>query len=120
MDGGGDICESCFEDYYFECPECGFAFAIRNAVVHHFRTYCRTCFEDTFIQCSDCKEYVREDDTTSIEGKVFCEDCTPECDVCSQNRIVNSDGLCEECEEIKREKEKEDDDEEEKDGDEKV
>ena len=75
------VCDSCFNEYYSLCPNCG------EYHYHYNFTYtgedlavCRNCLENNFVRCQDCgryylKEHVQE--ITDIHGEkiIACDNC---------------------------------------------
>lgn len=81
--GGEDIyyCESCQRDFCMQCS-----------------TYCRQC---EVIVCGDC---ARE---CPACNQLFCKQCTAACTECNRifcQECLNEDGLCESCEQYRKEK----------------
>ena len=80
-DGGGEfVCESCYEDDYAICEDCGGVYRIEdfqcvNLETSRERMVCDWCAND-YSRCEDCGHlyedaYIRED----FNGTVICDDC---------------------------------------------
>lgn len=86
---GETICESCRDEYYAECEECGDLEHRDNMnYIEDIGYVCEDCTENHYIWCEICEEYTHEDDATWIESEqrsicahcrdkhyIWCEEC---------------------------------------------
>ncbi len=75
---GDYICESCRDDYYYTCEDCG--------EIHHQddmtwiedkQMYvCDSCLDGNYYQCEYCEHWYSSDNVNeTYEGKWVCDDC---------------------------------------------
>ena len=71
------ICQSCYEDYYCQCEDCG-------EYMHQDDAYwceesekyiCRTCYEDKYEVCTECHNIFAREDMEEHNGEYVCSDC---------------------------------------------
>lgn len=69
------VCESCYNEDFYCCEECGDY--IRDAYyVDSEEIYvCNTCRERYFTECGDCGELFRDDDIVWIDENPYCARC---------------------------------------------
>lgn len=111
---GDVICESCYDDGFFTCPDCGEIYRTEDAVrvnpdTSHEDYVCQDCADRNYVQCDHCGEYFdthylwAEDDHRAI-----CENCCDYYVVCEEcGTIMHIDDalysesyggyLCEDC-----------------------
>ena len=72
-----DVCESCLEDFYYTCEDCG-------EYVHRDDAYwcesedgyiCRDCYEENYMTCPECGEIFHVDDMEEYDCNWVCSDC---------------------------------------------
>ena len=113
---GETICESCYEDNYFTCDDCGEIHHNEDLIVvdpcHRYeQCVCSDCAERHYYRCDDCGEYFSDrnvhignndvaicDDCWDRGGWSVCEDCE---NIVSDDEInyCESDGCyyCDSC-----------------------
>lgn len=79
---GETICESCYENNYFTCEDCGEIHSHEDLIVvdpgHRYEQYvCSDCAERHFYRCDDCGEYFSDDEINYCEsdGCYYCDSC---------------------------------------------
>lgn len=78
---GETICESCYEDNYFTCEECGDIHSNEDLIVvdpgYRYEQYvCSDCAERHFYRCDDCGEYFSDCNVhTGNNDVAICDDC---------------------------------------------
>lgn len=79
---GDYVCESCRDDYYVSCSECGEYVDVDDEVFLEDgdRWVCVDCLEysDKYFQCSDCDQWFMKrytDCYETVDGRTICEDC---------------------------------------------
>lgn len=78
---GNPLCNSCFEDHYFVCEDCGDVEDADDMVTVH--TYssgekyvCSYCAEHNYYRCMDCDEYfTRRAGYVDSNDDFLCDDC---------------------------------------------
>jgi hypothetical protein len=74
----GRICESCYDDLYDICSDCGGEF-LRDALIESSernpKLYCGTCYTHTFTSCHSCDKEIRRDSAYEVFGDSYCENC---------------------------------------------
>ena len=76
-DNGETICESCFEEYYYPCDNCGDVTRrddLKN--IDGGREYvCETCADSYYYQCDHCGEYISERNLWLDRNLTICIEC---------------------------------------------
>lgn len=113
----GDIrvCESCRDDHYCYCEDCGEWFDEDTGYTVDDIYYCESCFENRvgngeIVRCAECGEYHHADDMNYVfdengEEVLVCEWCWGHecgtCTVCGETFLssveLSEDGLCPAC-----------------------
>ena len=95
---GDTICESCYDDDYFTCEDCGEIHPNSELVEVNPGTYgvtyvCESCADRNYYKCEECGEYFSDDRIHEDHcGTVICDDCYERYDYVT----------CEDCERIVR------------------
>nr|DAN24199.1 MAG TPA: dehydrogenase accessory protein [Caudoviricetes sp.] len=76
----GLVCETCLEDNYTQCRECGLYFYEYNVIpANDGYHYCEDCYSDTFTMCDECGNYFHNDNDEvfyhASEYLSFCREC---------------------------------------------
>lgn len=113
----GRVCDSCLNDNWTECAECGEYERKEDMIMVDDELYCQICIDNNFEKCDLCDDYVRTGKEQIVEGKKLCESCyedeTTTCDRCDEDiltdNIVEYDGgyYCNDCYQEKLEEEAE-------------
>jgi hypothetical protein len=97
-------CQTCFDQLFFECNECGEFFDVDEKTEIDGESYCEECRTEHFHTCDNCNEWVHEDDIQSHEDNVYCESCFDRlffrCDGCGDYFPVSErhdHDLCSDC-----------------------
>lgn len=103
------VCESCLDEYYTRCDECG------NMCENDMMTcldgvdICLDCRDEYYSSCEECGDWYRNDDLiTAITGRGYtvqiCRECADSCyrrcEECGQlchEDFLNDDDVCENC-----------------------
>ena len=80
VEGGEYICESCRDDYYVSCDDCGCLVYYADAqMVYGWdseQLVCQECLNERYVYCDHCEEYVNEAEIwTSSSRLTICEQC---------------------------------------------
>lgn len=123
------ICETCYDDNYFTCDECGdITHSDDGTYVERDERYlCNVCYDDRYTDCSNCHTSTPNEDVYEIGSNFYCNSCFDEvggtCERCGTGAYnddlysvhVNEDGdeeswcnnctdryatLCNECDDI--------------------
>lgn len=84
------LCQSCFEENYFECDNCGRIEHIDyEYTTHNGYPICESCYYDYFFTCEDCGEIFHNDDSYYIASEDYsvCSNCIDNyhyCDNCNE------------------------------------
>jgi len=92
------VCDDCLENHYTQCDDCGTwieedeSYSISNGVKY----VCGDCIEN-YVYCEGCGEYYYAENCAYIEGenRYICEDC-----------YSDDYFMCEECENVHRNRER--------------
>ena len=103
------VCESCLDEYYMRCDECGHRYENDSMTYLDGRDLCPDCRDEYYNVCEECGEWHHIDDLiTAITGKGYtvqvCQDCADSCyrrcEECGQlchEDFLNGDDICENC-----------------------
>ena len=95
------VCESCYEECYTSCDECGSK--IHNDDAWHFEdeTYCNDCYSELIKTCHECGEECRKIDMNFTNDEWYCVDCYEElfvgCAECGKAISKEDTFYCTEC-----------------------
>lgn len=112
--GDGCYCESCYDDLFFYCDECGETCDIEERVdiderSSRYSRLCTSCADrEGYIRCDSCGEYHTYDMVETKDGNVYCEECLPRgmqrCDECGlyddevdMTKTIEGDYFCSDC-----------------------
>ena len=103
------VCESCLNEYYTRCDECGYRYENDSMTYLDGRDLCPDCRDEYYNVCEECGEWHHNDDLiTAITGRGYtvqvCQDCADSCyrrcEECGQlchEDFLNGDDICENC-----------------------
>ena len=103
------VCESCLDEYYTRCDECGHRYENDSMTYLDGRDLCPDCRDEYYNVCEECGEWHHNDDLiTAITGRGYtvqvCQDCADSCyrrcEECGQlcpEDFLNGDDICENC-----------------------
>lgn len=104
---GAFICQSCYDDDYFTCDDCGEIVHNDNTtyVEYSEEVVCDYCLDRNYTRCDECGAYIPDNDTIrTVESNDICESCCSDhyfcCDECGDiyhQRDYGGDGLCVDC-----------------------
>ena len=76
------ICNSCYEDYYFTCEDCGNIYHIDDCITIHsgwdreVSFVCQNCADNNYYKCDECGYYYIADcTTTDANNTTYCYHC---------------------------------------------
>lgn len=69
------ICESCYCDNYFTCPDCEKIHHEDNSISYANSYLCMRCYERNYFTCDACSEVYHNDDCYSSDDGCYCESC---------------------------------------------
>lgn len=77
---GDWICQSCLDDDYYYCHECGEYHDTRDITEYYDKNgnrddMCDECAEEYCSECDDCGELYINDALIEVDGKKYCPDC---------------------------------------------
>ena len=72
---GNTICQSCRDDNYYSCDDCGELVTCDDAISAGDDLFCPDCVDDNCCQCDDCGEYITSGDEISDSDVTLCESC---------------------------------------------
>lgn len=73
---GNKYCETCHEEKYTSCYDCGDLIEQNNAKTSdNGDYYCKNCYDLNFISCDFCSDEVSNDDTHEVQGDSICYSC---------------------------------------------
>lgn len=75
------VCESCAEDNYYQCDDCGNWFSDHRIRQDSFdNCICDECYDRRWYTCDSCGRLVNTDDVhVSRNGSAYCDDCYDGC-----------------------------------------
>ena len=92
LSDGSVICESCFNEDYFVCEDCGSIEPLDNAVTIHGRYgsvehyVCQCCADRNYSYCENCEKYYQTYLVSSqwVNGNLFeiCDSCLEDLNYC--------------------------------------
>lgn len=111
LSNGNYVCESCKEDHYFTCDECGDLHCDEDGhwIESEEIQVCHRCYDRLFTTCEGCGQSFRHSDMTEADdGEYYCESCYEDrfttCDHCGCEVYRddaywtdNDECLCESC-----------------------
>jgi len=76
-DGRDDMCEDCFNHYYFKCDCCGNHFhrVDEEATRADDKIYCENCYKDNFTTCDSCNKPMPKTMAINYGNYDICEEC---------------------------------------------
>lgn len=88
------VCESCFNDYYVCCDDCGEYYHENDGRrIDDWTWVCDGCLEENWRQCDGCDEYYRCDDMHYDDGDWYCESCWDERENGDDDNYNDDDGI---------------------------
>lgn len=109
------VCESCLDEYYTRCDECGYSYENDSMTYLNGRDLCPDCRDEYCSVCVECGELHYKDDLiTAIIGGGYtvqvcqycadsCYRCCKECGQLCHEDFLNYDDVCENCAEAEEE-----------------
>lgn len=95
------VCETCYENDYNCCDNCGDKAHNNNMIWYGNDVYCDDCYEDLIETCYECGEECRKDEMNLINDEWYCEDCHEEkfvdCAECGETVEKDDTFCCKEC-----------------------
>ena len=94
VEGYGYVCETCLENNFVRCCECGEWFHVDDAYETYYGDWvCRGCFEDCYFKCDECGEIFRtNEDSFDTDHGIICSGCFDEkyaiCESCGQILLI--------------------------------
>ena len=88
------ICESCFEEYYYTCDNCGEVTARDDLISINdgFELVCQDCAESYYYQCNHCGEYVSARRLWIDGNMTICDHCSDYYCLCNDcDDVIHSD-----------------------------
>jgi hypothetical protein len=82
-------CQSCFDDKFFKCDDCGEIYERGNEYEYNGELICQDCYDINYFICEGCGEVIHNDSEYSHREYVYCETCFDEryfyCDSCGES-----------------------------------
>ncbi len=99
---GNLYCQSCFDDIFTTCYDCGDSFKTDEMLYQSGDYYCRSCYDDNFSSCDDCGDDYPIDDLIGVaNGNSICQDCRDSnyysCYECGEIYHEDNCHYCEDC-----------------------
>lgn len=100
----GMVCQSCLDNEYGTCEECGRVHNIDNMNLFEDNLYCDDCYNEIVGTCEDCGSIVSRDDLSDVGDNIYrwvCPDCVYEYHTCSECgdvvETLRDSCVCESC-----------------------
>lgn len=81
---GDFVCQSCINDWYRTCQDCGEWIDTDNNNYHNYGDdiLCDACYNDNYETCSSCDGVIHRDNAHFCDHceRSFCDDCGCDCD----------------------------------------
>jgi hypothetical protein len=108
---GDAYCDSCFDEDFTTCDECGKSCPKDDAIWANNMMWCGSCHNNNYMDCCVCGESIKCGDQYEFDEEDYCQDCYLEkvtcCDKCSsdclrdESHYVGRRTLCQDCYEEK-------------------
>jgi len=76
-----NYCNSCWEQNFVRCKECGDWERISNGVMLNENFVCNSCLGRYYIKCEDCGIYVKSHNKLDYDGYSYCVTCYDKIDI---------------------------------------
>lgn len=95
------VCETCYENDYNSCDNCGDKAHNNDMIWHGDDVYCDYCYGELIATCYECGDECRKSDMELINDEWYCSDCYEElfveCAECGDTVKKDDTFCCKEC-----------------------